>query len=293
MKFHRLFQVALAAKICVLALVLPASADEPLSMKIELRHGPFGPAKAAVAVPGANLYLGVDIHGLMTTDKGEVELRTQMELRNENNDLIKILGNQDLELKRYLGKGKYRFTFPASIPADHDEGKLKIVISMRDKIADKEIKSEFPVTIQKPKGVYVAHVDFARGMGNTPVLPGSGRFDIGENVFIRFNLLGFEGTKKAKCVLTLHPKGKSDCPLELTIPVEVPDGLPTQNGYWSGFHFPALEEFTGMVRLTITDDAGHSNSVEMPLQVNLPLGADEPSFLAERPAAGPAPTKKE
>ncbi len=293
MNFRRLLHLMLLTQICMFAFAFVVAADEPLSMKIELRHGPYGPKKAAVAAPGANLCFVIDIRGLKTSEKGEVELHTQTELRNENNDLINILGNQDLGLKRYLGKGRYWFTIPTSIPADHEGGKLKFVISMRDKIADKQIKSEFPVTIQKPKGAYIADVDFARGIGGTPAVRASGRYDIGEGVFVRFHLLGFETTKKVNCVLTLHPKGKSETALELKMPVEVPEGLPVENGYWSGFHFSALEEFTGFVRLTITDDAGHSNSVDMPLQVNPALGSDETNFLAERPASEPAPTKKE
>jgi hypothetical protein len=288
--FRRLFQLTLITQICMLAFAFVVAADEPLSMKIEMRHGPNGPKKAAIGVPGENLCFSVDIRGLKTSEHGEVEIQTQVEVRNGNNDLIKLLGNHEFELKRYLGKGRYWLPVTTSIPTDHEGGKVKLVVALRDRITDKQIKSEFPITIQKREGAYIANINFARGHIDTSA---SGRFEVGEVVIVRFHLLGLESTKNVNCALTIHPQGKGAPALELKMPIEVPQVIGIENGYVHGFQFAALEEFSGLVRLTVTDDAGHSNSVDMPLQVNPALCLDQTTFLAERPASEQKPNKKE
>jgi hypothetical protein len=256
-----------------------ASADEPFAVKVKLQYGSLGPVKEPVAVPGEFLTFGVAVEGLQTREEGEVECDLQAELRNEKNDLIQIIGNEHFELKRYLGKGKYRTVVVTQVPVDHEGGKLKLVLHLRDVQADQEIKTESLVTVKKkPIGVYLANAALARGQGK----PSSGRFDVGEVIHVPYRLQGFESVKKANCVLALIPTGQSESIPDLQSPIRFAEGINPGLGHSGGFQFPGLESFEGIVRLTVTDDGNNKHSVELPLHILEPLRSESAISVAEK-----------
>lgn len=297
------------AMMAILSQPIALVADEPLSMKIELRYGPKGPVRTTnIVSPGDVLCFAAHIQGLKADDQGVYKIKYQAELRKDNNEVLSIVAKRELEFEHAFAKGRVTIPCDASIQKDYFVGsKLRFVITVKDQLGGTEIKEEFPFEIRETTGAYLIHVAFAQGNADQP---SSGRFTVGEKVNVGFRVMGLEETKQVQCKLMIIPKGDVSPTKELEFSKATPDVPNLDKGRPHFFFFDAVAPFEGIVRLSVTDDAGNLDTVELPFIVSDALGAEpqmiaknpakptskltkNSTYVAERPGDGSKPTKKE
>jgi hypothetical protein len=267
-----------------------AGAQERLSMGVEWRHGKFGPKRTFTkAAPGETVRLFADVTGLVASKDGQQRVKFQAHLRNDENDLLQILMNDEVELKNVLGTGRIPFSESISIPLNYTGKTVRIVHSVRDLNSDREITHEYPIEIYQPIGAYPVNACYTHGFDGPS---GSGRFTVGERVYVQFDLLGIEETKQAHCKLTTIASGAAIPELTLPVTVEVPEVRNIKDGLTIDFDFLAAKPFSGCVRLSVVDDAGNDNSIELPLVVTEALEKDQSVEAALKPSAAPESQKK-
>jgi hypothetical protein len=292
MNFHRLFQFVVFAQICMFAFAYVAKADEPLSMKVEMRYGPNGPKKPAIASPGEDIDFSVSLKGLKPNEDGELTFEMWAELRSEDNELLKSIPKGGATTKSVLGSNRLSINGGVSIPEDYTAKTIKNILFIRDPNSGNEIREELIIEVRRPTSSFPLNVGYRLGnqKGNTI---SSGRYTTGDTVLLRFDVGEIKETKNVRIKLELFRRGEAMAVHKKEISEEIPKSRKIENKVPMFFDFRANEPFEGMVRITVLDEAGQSNSVELPLVITEALGSRETNFLAERPASEPAPIKKE
>jgi hypothetical protein len=288
MNFRQVFSI------CLLAfggLVACVAADEPLSMKIEMRHGPNGPKRTAVVDPGERVCLSLSLSGLKQDEEGKFKLRIKGELRNELGELLVDMGKSDAEFPSFVSKTRMTMTSELSIPREQTKGKVKATFVFTDRVSGNKIEQEFPMEVREPTGAYPLVVGYWLA-GEGTAVPASGKFTTGDKVFVKFWITGIKSAKDVHCKLEFFRKGESTAISMQEVATEVAANYRALDAMQGVFMFAATDSLDGFVRLTVTDDAGNHNCVEMPLVVTESLDSDAATYVAEAPKKSAAEPKK-
>lgn len=270
-----------------------ANADDRLSLKVEMRHGPSGPKHAATAVPGEYVYAHVSLRGKAIEAAEELQFEIQAEVRSESGELITTLIPKS---KRNVVKtpGSVQFSSFGGfyVPKDVEGESIKHVLTIRELSSGIELVDELSVKIHRPKGPCPFNVVYF-ALEPTGAYDASGRFTVGQQVRLNFFVRPPSQSRILQCKLEHIPKNevnavrKMDWEFEIAKDDRSKDKIPVK------CDFAADEVFEGKIRLTVTDEAKNSHSVELPLVVNEALELDKDAFLAEKPTKSGEETKKE
>lgn len=291
MNCRRLFQLALLTQICMFAFTHVAKADEPLSMKIELRHGINGPRKSATAAPGEVVFYAVTVTGLTADDSGKLKFNVSGEVRSEDGELLHAFPDVDYDRKSVLGSPRQMFRAGYMIPEDYPAKTIKQIFVLRDLNSRKEFKQDLSIEVKQPTAPFPFQVGY--WLNDERNIEHSGKYTTGDFALVKFVIGEVKAAKSINCNVEFFRKGESKAADQKQFKAEVSKANRSANRLPMYFEFSACEPFDGFIRLTTTDDAMKSNSVEIPIVITEALGSEGTSFLAERPLAGSASTKKE
>jgi hypothetical protein len=297
MKRCQLFVYLLLAMMGLLSQPIALVADEPLKMKIELLHGQNGPKRSPIVYPGERLQFSIALSGLRLSEEKKVKARGNGSLRTETDELISEVGEMVLDGQLLIGSGRLVCLAGVNLPKEQEPGPINFVFTVRDENSGQDVKQEFPIKVrQTPEGVYPLMAGYWIGgkYGGTPEgVPASGKFTPGDNVLLGFVANGLGKTKRLDSVIEMFKKGEKKPVNRIPFSTEVPLAYRSHDAVPMHFPLAASEPFDGYVRVTLTDDAGHSNSVELPFQVTEALSSEESTEVAERPGDKSQPTKNE
>jgi hypothetical protein len=279
------------AMLAALSQPIALIADEPLSVKIELRSGINGPKRSAVAVPGEYIFMTVRLSGDSLAAANELTLEVRGEIRSETGELLKATEKRQWSQEKVIGTRQVAFNGGLPVPPEYDGKAIKHLLFIRDVKTGVEVKDELLLTIHSPKTLHVFNPGYY--LPNHRDVPASGRFAIGDKVRLGFNVGQIKDSKFVECKLEFIPTDKSKQLGELSESFEIPKSKRDDNRLALRFDFPADEPFEGKVRLTVVDDLKNSHSVELPLSITDALSAEESAYVAERAKDEAKPTKKE
>jgi hypothetical protein len=278
--------------ICSMGFAIGATADEPLSMKVEMRHGSSGPIRKPAVFAGERLNFCLNLNGLSCNKKNEFEFSVKSDMRDEAGDLQFELPLKEFEYPPQLGPGRISVPLNYIVSSQQPEGALTATFAVTDLVTGKTAKEKIKIDVKKPTSAYPVMVEYlvTNFQGS---FPASGRFTTGESISLQYWLVDIAKAKQIKSKLEVFRNDSNDAVMTQDVSVEISAAYRMQKALQGGFSIAATEPFAGKVRLTVTDEAGNSHSVEMPLEVTGPLELGDATFLAENPSKSGEKPKKE
>lgn len=295
MSFQNLVSVAVLSLISFVSQTAYVEADDSLTLKVELKHGTDGPIRQPIVSAGERLNFCLNISGLSRNKNNKFDIRVKSELRDEAGELLSELPESDTGARyvSHFSTNKYCIGLSYPVPREQPKGHVTAVFIVKDLVAESEIRKEFKIEVKRPTGAYPVALEYLRVDPQGYSTSGSGRFMVGESIRVQFWLTGFADSKQIKCKLEYIRKNTTEPIASDKFASEVPANYRKVDGVPGQFSFLATEPFEGKIRLTVTDDAGNSNSMEMPLEVTEPLRLGEATLIAEKPATTGEKSKKE